>query len=148
MTGRPRAVVDTNVLVAAVIKPSGVCAQLIVAAVDRRWQPAVSSILLAELTEVLRRPKFRRWLTIREADAFVCGIRDVAEIVADPPSGAAGASRDPDDDYLVALARVHAVDALVSGDGDLTVLAQQQPPVRTPGEFLSLLGGVSTPGPN
>ncbi len=48
-------------------------------------------------------------------------------------------SRDPDDDYLVALAQSANVDHLVSGDKDLTSLATLSPPVLLPAEFLDLL---------
>ena len=113
----PRAVVDTNVLVAAVIRPTGVCAHVLAGAANHRWQPVVSALPLAALAEVLHRPKFRRWLTTGEADAFVGAVGALAEFADDPASGAPGATRDSDDDYRVALARAAGVDALVSGDG-------------------------------
>lgn len=45
-------------------------------------------------------------------------------------------SRDPDDDYLIALARTARADALVSGDADLTDLDLTDLPVLTPRQFL------------
>ncbi len=53
MKRAPRAVVDTNVLVAAVIRPTGVCGHVLAAAADQRWQPVVSALLL-------RRVKLKR----------------------------------------------------------------------------------------
>ena len=49
-------------------------------------------------------------------------------------------SRDPDDDYLIALAQATNVDHLVSGDKDLTSLAATvSPPVLSTAAFLDLL---------
>ncbi len=48
-------------------------------------------------------------------------------------------SDDPGDDYLVALAAAERA-VLVSGDVHLTSLASRMP-VRTPAEFISVLGG-------
>jgi putative PIN family toxin of toxin-antitoxin system len=144
---RPRAVADTNVWVAAAIAPNGVCGQLLDAALHARWEPIASPLLIDELAEVLRRKKFRRWLSIDEAAIFVAGIRAISDLHPDPDPLAAGArTADPDDDYLVALAQsVNDVIALVSGDPHLTELSDLQPPVLTPAAFLALLRAVTTP---
>lgn len=47
----------------------------------------------------------------------------------------AALTRDADDDYLLALARSAKVDVLISGDRDLTDLAETQPPIETPTQF-------------
>lgn len=46
----------------------------------------------------------------------------------------------PDDDYLIALARIANADYLVSGDRHLLDLAEPNPPVLTSRQFLDLLG--------
>jgi hypothetical protein len=56
------------------------------------------------------------------------------------PVIAEGVTRDPGDDYLVALAQAANVDHLVSGDKDLTSLTAASPPVLSPAAFLDLLG--------
>jgi predicted nucleic acid-binding protein len=48
-------------------------------------------------------------------------------------------TRDPADDYPVALARAENVDAIVSGDRDLLEAAIERPPVERPAEFVSRL---------
>ena len=48
-------------------------------------------------------------------------------------------TRDADDDYLIALARLHGAELIVSGDKDLLEWAVQDPPVVTPADFEELL---------
>jgi hypothetical protein len=51
------------------------------------------------------------------------------------PARRAGLSPDPDDDYLIALARIAEADYLVSGDRHLTAISDPIAPVLTPREF-------------
>lgn len=53
------AVFDTNVIVSAVLSPSGAPGRLLDAMLDGFCQPVVSDAILAEYEEVLNRPKFR-----------------------------------------------------------------------------------------
>lgn len=53
-----RAVIDTNVLVSALLTPSGVPARLILAIRSRALIPVVSLDILAEYAEVLNRSRF------------------------------------------------------------------------------------------
>jgi uncharacterized protein len=99
----PRAVVDTNVLIAAAIKATGTCRELLDAAVELQWKPVLSPQLLSELETVMRRAKFRSKLSEEAIQNFIAGLVGVSEVVADPPSTTIH-TRDPDDDYLVALA--------------------------------------------
>jgi uncharacterized protein len=135
-----RAVADVNVLVSAVRTPNGRCGRLLEAAIERRWRPVMSMALFEELEEVLARPAFRDVLGQVTVDRFLAGLLAIAEWVPDPAATAAGATRDPDDDYLVALARATSVDVLVSGDRDLTDLSENQPPIETPAQFALRLG--------
>lgn len=50
-------------------------------------------------------------------------------------------SRDPDDDYLVALVTDSGADRLVSGDGDLLALAAHDPRILSPRMLLDELAG-------
>jgi len=133
-----RAVLDCNVLVSARLSPLGASAQLLRAAVKEQFEWIVSPQLLSELTEVLARDRFRRWFTVDEADAFVEALRSAAVVIDDPPA-VTGLTPDPDDDYLVALARAAHADYLVSGDRHLSQLPDPDPPVLTPRAFLDLL---------
>ncbi|MDP8930421.1 MAG: putative toxin-antitoxin system toxin component, PIN family, partial [Actinomycetota bacterium] len=79
----------------------------------------------------------RGYVTLDEARKFVSQLHSRAELFDDPAEVPA-VSRDPDDDYLVVLARSANV-ALVSGDQDLTRLELSDLHVLTPREFLDAL---------
>ena len=131
---------DPGVVVAALITPAGVCGRVLRAALDDDYTLVVSPELLAELEDVLLREKFRPYLSEGEAAIAKSLLARVAELRADP-GDVSRISPDPDDDYLIALARAAQVDYLVSGDGDLVQLAQVEPPIVTPREFLERLLG-------
>jgi predicted nucleic acid-binding protein len=66
-----RAVLDPGVLVSAIITPHGPTGQLITAVRTGRLRPVVCPHLIDELTGVLRRPKFRRFVTLDESQQAV-----------------------------------------------------------------------------
>lgn len=84
---------------------------------DRRVTAVVTQGLLDELAAVLARPKFRRWVDLDDALGFVEALGREALLRPDPV-GVARRVRDPDDDYLVALAEA-AEAVIVTGDADL-----------------------------
>lgn len=93
----------------------------------------VSEHLLDELAAVLVWPKFRRWVSVTDALAFVEALRNHAD-VHDPPGASSQAVRDPHDAYLVALAE--AADAvIVTGDDDLLGTGLTRPAI-TPRDLL------------
>ena len=135
-----RLVVDPGVLVSAIITPLGSPAEILRAVADGRVTLVVCPHLLAELLGVLRRDKFRGYVTIDESERYVAGLASHAETRQDPKA-VSPVARDPKDDYLIALAREAAVDAIVSGDADLLVLEQVRPPIVSPGRIVEQLSG-------
>jgi uncharacterized protein len=129
---------DPGVLVSAIIAPVGPPAELLRAAREGRVDLVVSPRLLAELAGVLRREKFRAYLSLDDAIEYVEGLAVLAETVADPQD-APSVSRDPADDYLVALAGAAGATAIVSGDADLLALDAPPAPVLTPRMVLESL---------
>ena len=115
-----RAVVDPSVLVSAFVgNPDAGPGQLVAAWHDHRFVMVVSPQLLVELDEVLARPKFERWASDDRGTAYVAAFAAHREHHADPEDDTGGHVRDPDDDYLIALAQTATVDAIVSLDRDL-----------------------------
>lgn len=134
----PRAVLDTNVLVSGLIAPGGPSARLLTEWRAGAFELIVSPMLLAELVDVLHRPKLRRYVSEDEADAYVELIRQESIVMDDSAPSSKQLSADPDDGYLIDLARASRVDALVTGDARLLEL-HDIIPVRTPREFLESL---------
>ena len=134
----PRAVLDTNVLVSALISPGGASARLLLELRAGGFELILSPLLLAELREVLGRDKFRRYVIGEEVDTYVELIRSEGLVRADPPPSPEPMSADPDDEYLIDLAREAGADALVTGDAHLLDL-RAIIPALTPAEFLEVL---------
>ena len=132
-----RAVFDPNVLISALLSPHGAPAELLLAWLQGRLELVVSPLLLKELERALAYARLRKHITSSEADQFVAWLRAAAELVADPAASPTTRSRDPGDDYLVALAE-SARAAVVSGDKHLLELHDQLPVFR-PSAFLRLL---------
>ena len=82
-----------------------------------------SRALLAELAEVMNRPKFRAILARSSTDPerALGELRRLAEIV-DPPPLPTPVSRDPSDDAVLALATASLTDLIITGDADLLAL--------------------------
>ena len=137
----PRAVLDTNVLVSALISPSGPSARLLLELRAGAFELVVSPRLLDELLEVLRRDKFRHYVTEADVEAYVELIRSESVVHEDPAPSSTLIGTDPDDEYLIDLARSARVDALVSGDAHLLDLRAVLPVVG-PAEFLAGLVGI------
>ncbi len=133
-----RAVLDPNVLIAAVLSPRGSPARLLLAWIDGAFDLVVSEALLDELGRALAYPKLRQRVDAEDAVAFVELLRAQAEMVADPDRPPPVRSTDSGDDYLIALAAA-ARALLVSGDNHLLTL-RDRIPVQAPAEFLTSFG--------
>ena len=131
-------VLDANVFISAALSGRGPSATLVRAARDGTLDVAVSIRLLAEIRDVLRRPRFRQFLTLAEVDELIEEIGLICEVKEDPEPGPP-LLRDPDDDYLVYFARAVDADYIVSGDADLTD-AGLEPPALTPRQAVENLG--------
>jgi putative PIN family toxin of toxin-antitoxin system len=127
------------VLISALLSPRGAPARLYLLWLGGEFELVVCPHLLEELEGVIRRPKFHDLVTPNAVEEFVDVIRRGA-ITVENPVIAEAVTRDPGDDYLVALAQAANVDHLVSGDKDLTSLAATvSPPVLSTAAFLDLL---------
>ena len=130
-----RAVLDPGVLIAALLSSQGAPARLLTLWLEGAYELITSPKLLGELERVLLRPKFRRYVTEDEAMSYVAMLQRLTIVVTDP-GDVPQISRDPNDDYLIALGRAADAAAIVSGDPHLTEL-DLDPPVLTPREFLA-----------
>jgi putative PIN family toxin of toxin-antitoxin system len=96
-------------------------------------------MLFAELQRVLQREKFRRYVSLRDAKAFVALLRRFATIHPDVNVESRLCS-DSGDEYLIALAAAQNVDYLVSGDSHLTSIKNPPIPIVSPRTLADRLG--------
>jgi putative PIN family toxin of toxin-antitoxin system len=139
-----RVVLDVNVVVSGLMTVSGAPQQIFLAVQRGDVAIIVSPTFLAELHDVLHRPKFRRWFSVAVASRTVIEIRRAGESYPDPAPTAA-VTRDPGDDYLVRLARAARADCLVTGDSDLLEADLADVWVLAPGAFLRELQAPAAP---
>ena len=136
-----RAVLDVNVLVSGVLSAKGASAEVLRASRDGEFELVISEKLLAELRRTLAYPKLRKRIPQEQAASFANWIRDHGSLAEDPMSRPPVGSRDPDDDYLLALA-IYRSAYLVTGDQDLHVLNPDLP-ILTPAQFAAKLRDAS-----
>ena len=123
MTSPLRVVLDTNVVLSALVFGGGQAGQL-----RRAWQagafvPLVSAVTVQELMRVLAYPKFS--LSRAEQDELLADFLPYAQTVRMPqPPPPVPECRDPLDVPFLQLAVAGQAQRLVSGDKDLLVLAQ------------------------
>ncbi|MGZ5214158.1 MAG: putative toxin-antitoxin system toxin component, PIN family [Actinomycetota bacterium] len=132
------AILDAGVLISGLISSSGGPAQILDALCEGRFDVTVCPMLLAGVRRALGYPRLERYVSPSNADAFVAWIARVAVIHPDP-TAIEPVTRDPNDDYLFALARGAHVDMIVSGDADLTDPDEAPIRILTPRAFLNLL---------
>jgi putative PIN family toxin of toxin-antitoxin system len=94
--------------------------------------------LITEVRRGLDRPYFRDRVAPEEADRLVRAITRASIQLRDPRDPPA-VLRDPDDDYLVALATTARARAIVTGDKDLLDHPGLHPPALTPRAACELL---------
>jgi uncharacterized protein len=109
-------VFDTNVLVSALLLPDSKPQRAITLAV-RKGKVLLSFPVIAELYEVLTRPRFRRYVQEEDIQRFLTALTGAAEWVDVDTQVAA--SRDPKDNKFLELAVSGHADCVVTGDDDL-----------------------------
>lgn len=142
-----RVVLDTNVLVSALIRRASVPGALLEAWRDGRLEVVVSPALLAELERVLAYPRLRRYLalTADEARSLVAELRDVA-LIADA-GYVEEVTRDPDDDHVLAAAVAGGADDIVSADNDLLELGDYHGiEIVTPAQIIAIVSELAGRG--
>lgn len=137
MRSDPRCVFDTNVLVSALLFDAGKPARAFFT-VLRDGEVIVSADVVSEVSEVLGREKFRRYVTEEQRERFLQGLLREATLVGIQET--VRVCRDPKDDKFLELAVNGRADCIVSGDDDLLVLNPfRGVDVLTPSDFLDAI---------
>lgn len=109
-----RVVLDTNVLMSALISPVSPSGDIYSLWLDRKIVVLTAAEQLDEVMRVTRCPRIPARLPPALAGRLVNRLRDVAVLVE--PLPVVDRSPDPDDNYLLALAEAGQAHYLVTGD--------------------------------
>lgn len=135
-----RVVVDTNILVRALIMPHGTVGPVLLRLRQAEYILLYAQSLLEELIDVLNRPRIRRKYHLTQED-----IKTVVGLIllrgeAVEPERTITLCRDPKDNKFLEVAIAGKADVIVSGDEDLLVLHPFEGiPIIQPRAFLELL---------
>ena len=135
-----RVILDTNILVAALISPTGPPAAILQAFLDERFTLVTCEPQFEEFKRVTRDPALRKRVKPAEAGTLVNQLRVLALIAKGLPK--VERSSDPHDDFLLALAEAASADYLVTGDksGLLALRKHRRTRIVTAQRFGKLLG--------
>jgi uncharacterized protein len=107
-----RVVIDTKILVAALLHPEGVPAAVFMLALSGEVQICISDAVFAEYDEVIRRPHFKRGPDVIEAT--LRSIRQLGHWVT--PGVPVEKCTDPDDNVFLECAQAAGAHYLVTGN--------------------------------
>jgi uncharacterized protein len=133
----PRVVIDTNLVLSALVFSGGRLTPLRLAWQGKRVQPLVSQATAAELIHTLAYPKFK--LAAHEQEELLADYLPYCKAVRIPsPPPATPPCRNVCDVPFLQLALAGGADALVTGDRDLLTLAGALAcPILSADQFLS-----------
>lgn len=139
-----RAVLDSSVLVSALITPRGTPGAVLDAAERGAFSLCLSSAILAETSEVLgRNPKLQARYGYDQARVakFCAGLAALSQLETALPELRGAVPLDPKDDMVVATAVKAKAAYLVTGDRKhlLALGAYESIRIVTPRQFLELL---------
>ena len=142
-----RIVLDTNVLVSALISRGGPPGRVLAAIRNQRLTLVTSEAQLVELRAVLGRERLRPYIRFEEGQDLIRDLEAIGEVVAELPN--VSASPDPDDNVLLATAVAGQADVAVSGDKQhMLVLGQIEGiPIITASAAVAHLARVPGQGP-
>ena len=112
-----RLILDTNILLSALLSPLGAPAKLLDAWERKTFTLVASDAIVAEFREVAGRPFFRARLRASAAELLAAGLQDFSFYCRDLPFGPI--APDPKDSYLLAMAEASQAEFLVTGDKEL-----------------------------
>ena len=129
-----RLVLDTNILISSLLVPNSTPNRVFEVARNNH-SLLVSQALLQELGLVLQRPKFARYVSEQQREAFLTEVSVISELVTIIKR--VQVCRDPKDDMILELAVDGRADCIVTGDLDLLDLGVYEDiTILTPAQFL------------
>ena len=136
------AVLDVNVVVAAILAPLGTPRQILSAWQNGDFTLLSSEGIIAQIEEKLRQPKIGGAHGVTEEDIdWVRGLLlTQAEVVVVAPQEVTDVTGDPEDDYVLATTRLGKAKYLVTGDRKLLALREHsESKIISPRDFLEAI---------
>src|SRR6266849_4488543 len=130
-----RVVLDTNIVVSALLRSGGLPEAVFNLAVDRNVQLYISEPILAEYEEVLRRPRLD--IHPDKVTNALARIREAGLLVI--PTAPVNAASDPDDNIFLECAQAASARYLVTGNRRDFPDEWEGTKVVTPREFLEII---------
>lgn len=135
-------ILDTNVLVAAIRSNRGAANFLLEKIRDPRWQVNVSTPLLLEYEDVLKRPEMEGFISHENVDLFIDAICSISEC-HDIYYLWRLLARDPNDAFILELAvRINADFLITYNPKDFSNASDFGVKLATPKEFLQFVGDL------
>lgn len=132
---KKRYVVDTNIIISRLLLPNSIPAQAVRAILDNGIL-LFSDSTLQELSSVLERSKFDKYISLEARKLFIDGLQtfsmhlEIKRIVR--------ICRDPKDNKILEVAINGKANLIITGDQDLLVLQKiEEIPIITPQEFMN-----------
>jgi hypothetical protein len=133
-----RIILDTNILLSALLSPLGPSAKLLGAWERKTFTLVTSEAQIAEFRGVADRSFFRARLRASAVELLAAGLQDFSFFCRELPSGPV--APDPKDSYLLAMAQASQADFLVTGDKELLSLKKHKSTrIITPAAMIELL---------
>ena len=132
-----RVVLDTNIVVSALLQPLGPPAQVFLLTVSGSIQLCVSGKVYAEYEDVIRRPRLRRDESV--ITATLHSVREKGLWVR--PTEAVRACADPDDDIFLECAQAARAAYIVTGNIRDFPASWRDTRIVTARRFLEILSG-------
>jgi putative PIN family toxin of toxin-antitoxin system len=139
-----RVVLDTNIIVSALLQPLGPSAQIFMMALGGSLQMCVTGGIYAEYEEVIRRPRLKRSEAI--ITATLQSIRDRGLWVR--PDHIVRACADPDDDIFLECAQAVRAAYLVTGNTRDFPISWETTQIVTPRALLDRLSASKPEKPD
>ena len=133
-------ILDTNILISALLVQSGNPAILYRAWVEGEFDLLMCSQQLSELRSTLRKPSLAERIHPHSAGRMVNDLKRLTVMLGPLPK--VERSDDPEDDFLLAMAEAGDADYLVTGDksGLLALVRHKRTRILSATEFVALLG--------
>jgi len=136
-------ILDTNILVAAFRSQRGAANLLLDRLNDSRWQINLSTPLLLEYEDVLKRPEMAKFISDSDVDSFLNGLCSIAKC-HDIYYLWRLLAKDPNDSFILELAvRVNADFIITYNSKDFPAANDFGVKLTTPKEFLAFVGDLS-----